>query len=440
MTSKGISKDIQGRKMIYLLEFTSEYGIPENLNPELPDPEEPIVEFSEEKSPLDFADEDPPPVITERGEEATTKVIPESSLEKEVAAMGPVVNKRRRKGGNEGEGENVPPKVLRKDYTASRPAQSTRRVKSIVPIGLNVGSDFSMPTAQDPPWLQRASSRETATEVPTGHVATTEVQGGTFMESLESGKSTPFLSMDGSPEGGYGFSTEAKAKNLETLLEAEIDMKMAAEAKNLRLAKELESLRAQFADLQVSNNQLSQQVSTLRAQVTGEERIKAAFEEAVPHMLTAITSRRWVIGHGLRLAVMKCAESTELRQVFADVVSAGIAKGMSERLKHGIEHCKANLDLAAIKTYDPKADENIVILKKTLLSRSVSFAPALPNERSLFILRSDGVSVSVPTVSPQGLAILLVNAATHTEISEDEASPRLLRSKSLPPMYNLDWS
>ncbi|GKB92911.1 hypothetical protein Tco_0965183, partial [Tanacetum coccineum] len=53
--------------------------------------------------------------------------------------------------------------------------------------------------------------------------------------------------------------------------------------------------------------------------------------------------------------------------------------------------------------------------------------------------RSDGIPVSVPTVAPQGLAILLTDAATQTEISEDEAYPRLLRSKSLPPMYNLIW-
>ncbi|GJW45953.1 hypothetical protein Tco_0077599 [Tanacetum coccineum] len=33
----------------YLLEFTSEYGIPESLHPELPGPEETIVDFSEGK-------------------------------------------------------------------------------------------------------------------------------------------------------------------------------------------------------------------------------------------------------------------------------------------------------------------------------------------------------------------------------------------------------
>nr|GFA81926.1 hypothetical protein [Tanacetum cinerariifolium] len=124
----------------------------------------------------------------------------------------------------------------------------------------------------------------------------------------------------------------------------------------------------------VSNHQLSQQVYTLQAQVTGEERIKAAFEEfkkyeddrvssrcaemdarldalsidfyeeLYPHVLTATASRRWVIGHGLRLAIMKCAESTELRQVFTDVMSAKIAKGMSAGLKHGVEHGNAKLE------------------------------------------------------------------------------------------------
>ncbi|GKB91085.1 hypothetical protein Tco_0963357 [Tanacetum coccineum] len=70
---------------------------------------------------------------------------------------------------------------------------------------------------------------------------------------------------------------------------------------------------------------------------------------------------------------------------------------------------------------------------------SVSFTPALPSSQYMYTRRSDGVPVSVPTVAPQGLAILLADAAMQTDISEDEASSKLLRSKSLPPMYNLDW-
>ncbi|GJY07597.1 hypothetical protein Tco_0374651 [Tanacetum coccineum] len=220
----------------YLLEFTSEYGIPESLHPELPGPEEPIVEFSEgkvavytkffefanfhidlfnlisapnptkvktgtrphaahevplliatasrvidmedttvasessgtpsalEKSPLDFANENPPSLITERdgaedqGQDGlsreipienptTTEVIIEPDLEKEVAAMVPLVNKM----GNDKADANAPPKVLRKDHAAFRPAQSTLGEKSLASMGLEEVSTFYTPATQETP-------------------------------------------------------------------------------------------------------------------------------------------------------------------------------------------------------------------------------------------------------------------------------------------------
>nr|GFB40467.1 hypothetical protein [Tanacetum cinerariifolium] len=57
--------------------------------------------------------------------------------------------------------------------------------------------------------------------------------------------------------------------------------------------------------------------------------------------------RRWVIGHGLRLAMMKCAESLEMRQTFADVVSAGVAKVYPEvRDPRNPRACKEEIALA----------------------------------------------------------------------------------------------
>nr|GFA19296.1 hypothetical protein [Tanacetum cinerariifolium] len=66
-------------------------------------------------------------------------------------------------------------------------------------------------------------------------------------------------------------------------LEAEVDMRKSAKAKSAELTKELDSLRAQFSDLQVSNKQLSDQVLNLQARVMGEENIKAASEEFKKH-------------------------------------------------------------------------------------------------------------------------------------------------------------
>nr|GEX47460.1 hypothetical protein [Tanacetum cinerariifolium] len=189
---------------------------------------------------------------------------------------------------------------------------------------------------------------------------------------------------------------ESEIKNLEALLKTEAGMKRAAEEKSAGLSQELERMRAQFLELQVSNERLSQQVDALQQQVSGEETLKAAFEdykrqqdqmveqwcakmdarldamsidfdeELCPHMLTAIAGRRWVIGHGLRLATMKCAKLFEMRQAFADVVSAGIDKGMSEGLKHGVEHGHAQRTVESLEAYDPEAEAKFAAALQSL--------------------------------------------------------------------------
>nr|GEZ85378.1 hypothetical protein [Tanacetum cinerariifolium] len=287
---------------------------------------------------------------------------------------------------------------------------------------------------------------------------------------------------------------ELEIKNLEARLETEADMKKAAEDKNAGLIQELEDIRARFSDLQVSNEHLSQQVATLQEQVSGEEKLNAAFEEfkryeddrveqrcaeldarldalsidfdeeLYPHTLTAIAGRRWVIGHGLRLAVMKCDESLEIRQAFADVVSAGISKGMSEGLRHGVEHGQTQLNVESIEAYDPEAEakfsdtggdasqyirdlrlssSQLTILvypevrdprspwaykEEMLLADAIAANISRAEKKKKYRIvcrthrvgsahhaRSDGVSVSVLTVVPQGLALLLADAAKQTE-------------------------
>nr|GEZ79142.1 transposase (putative), gypsy type [Tanacetum cinerariifolium] len=125
---------------------------------------------------------------------------------------------------------------------------------------------------------------------------------------------------------------ESEIKNLEALLETEAGMKRAAEEKSAGL-----------------NQMVEQRCAKMDARL---DAMSIDFdEELYPHMLIAIAGRRWVIGRGLRLATMKCVESLEMRQAFADVVSAGIAKGMSEGLKHGVERT-----VESLKAYDLEAE------------------------------------------------------------------------------------
>nr|GEW00188.1 hypothetical protein [Tanacetum cinerariifolium]GEX76680.1 hypothetical protein [Tanacetum cinerariifolium] len=596
----------------YLLEFIPEYGIPEFLHPELPGPEDTIIDFSEgkvdvapnptkvktglcscaadevllltatvsrvidvedldaatessgtpstiEKSSLDFDNENPSQQITV-----------EVGVEEEIVAMGPPLSKKRCKRGNDGDDENAPPKMLRKDHAASRSTQNTIGRKSLASMGLEAGSTFFAPAPQETPADVRDSdplSYATPPSNPVRYISQSS-HGATVAGDPDSKKSSSFTFFVGSPgniyQPGWGVTSDCRPdtstacqynmnlarqvamgsqfrlrfeqevrlrkratkriakqeqriqvreeeikkldqevqglqnqmSNLKTLLEAEADMKKAAKAKNADLTKELESLRTQFSDLHVNSYQLSQQVSNLQAQVTGEERVKAVFEkfkiyedervksrcvkmgarldamsidfdeELYPHMLTAIAGRRWVIGHGLRLAVMKRGESPKL--------SAGLVKGLSEGLAHGIEHEKADRDLEGLND----APMEVIMASLHLESDSGEDAPKgicdlRPSTSQLKILvylkirdlrnpwavkgemlledaiaanmtraekkkkcrvvcrthgvgsahhaGSDGVPVSVPTVAPQGLTILLTDAVAQTKTSEDDA-------------------
>ncbi|GJR73043.1 hypothetical protein Tco_0085408 [Tanacetum coccineum] len=271
----------------------------------------------------------------------------------------------------------------------------------------------------------------------------------------------------------YG-GLEKHIKNLEALFEAEADMKKAVEAKNVELVKELEGLHVQFLDLQVNNKQLSQQVSSLQAQVTEVERIKAAFEEfkkyeddklekrcaeidacldelsieideeLYPHMLTAIAGRRWVIRHDLRLTVMKCAESLKLDRHLLMLCLWELQK--LEKLKD------TPLDLIMASLYlESDTGEDAPQWIRELCPNSSQLTipvylkvrdPKDPWGCKEEILLGDAIVTNVSRAEkkkkmPGGLAVLLADMATQTE---DEASPRLIRSKSLPPMYHLDWT
>nr|GEY31721.1 transposase (putative), gypsy type [Tanacetum cinerariifolium] len=208
--------------------------------------------------------------------------------------------------------------------------------------------------------------------------------------------------------------------------------------------------------------------------------MKAAFEEFKRYEDDKVEQR--CAEMYARLDKLSVDFDEELYLHMLTVIAGRLAQGMSEGLKHSIEHKRDGRDLEDIEAYDPEANSKYVkalhdlkdlkyplvdqleklkdapidvrdpkdpwsfkeeILLEDAITANISRAKKKKKKcwvvcrthgvGSVHHARSDGVSVSVPTVSPQGLAILLVDAATQTK-----TSPRLLRSKSLPPMYNLD--
>nr|GEU82642.1 transposase (putative), gypsy type [Tanacetum cinerariifolium] len=94
-------------------------------------------------------------------------------------------------------------------------------------------------------------------------------------------------------------------------------------------------------------------------------RIKATFEEFKKYEDDRVNSQCAEIDARLDALSIDFDDELYLHMLtaiagFADVVSAEIAKGMSEGLKHGVKHGKAKVDLAGIEAYDPEADTKYV--------------------------------------------------------------------------------
>ncbi|GJT02108.1 hypothetical protein Tco_0823277 [Tanacetum coccineum] len=83
-------------------------------------------------------------------------------------------------------------------------------------------------------------------------------------------------------------------------------------------------------------------------------------EEFYPRFLTNIDGRRWVIGHGLRLAVMKCLQSTKYVTALGTALGLAIDKGMQTGLVAGIDHGKAGRSVTDVATYDPSVEAKYV--------------------------------------------------------------------------------
>nr|GEY79703.1 hypothetical protein [Tanacetum cinerariifolium] len=81
------------------------------------------------------------------------------------------------------------------------------------------------------------------------------------------------------------------------------------------------------------------------------------------YMLTAVTGRRWVIGHGLRLAFMKCCQSLGYQTNLVKVITVAIDQGIQQGLEVGVEHGKAVRGLSAVAAYDPRSHTRMLLLR-----------------------------------------------------------------------------
>ncbi|GJX55049.1 hypothetical protein Tco_0284946 [Tanacetum coccineum] len=114
-------------------------------------------------------------------------------------------------------------------------------------------------------------------------------------------------------------------------------------------------------------------------------------EELYPHMLSAIAERRWLISHGLRLAAMSTLESQEVKQSFGDVVKCALARGKAEAVEELHEKKLLTVPAAQLSvTRDYPID--VIMAGLTLARHATEGAEAQPD----YFLKPDVAQLQVP--------------------------------------------
>ncbi|GJV68921.1 hypothetical protein Tco_1484430 [Tanacetum coccineum] len=77
--------------------------------------------------------------------------------------------------------------------------------------------------------------------------------------------------------------------------------------------------------------------------------------EFYPTYLTTLARRRWLLTHGIQLALLKCLKSLEYQGILGHALGRAVNFGMQEGLEAGHKHVIAGRSLSAIDAYNPEA-------------------------------------------------------------------------------------
>ncbi|GJY84007.1 hypothetical protein Tco_0497383 [Tanacetum coccineum] len=104
-------------------------------------------------------------------------------------------------------------------------------------------------------------------------------------------------------------------------------------------------------------------------------------EKFYPHLLTTISGRRWLLTHGLELAIAKCLNSTEYLSALGMTIGKAIEKGMQEGLSAGITHGAAGRVLTDVAAFNPSAEANYLSALQRLQSVNFSLITELKSNK-----------------------------------------------------------
>nr|GEY72492.1 hypothetical protein [Tanacetum cinerariifolium] len=85
-------------------------------------------------------------------------------------------------------------------------------------------------------------------------------------------------------------------------------------------------------------------------------------------LLITISGRRWLLTHGMELAIVKCLNSTEYMSALGAAITKAVEKGMQEGLSAGITHDTEDRKLADVAVYNPSAEADYLKIRENFAS------------------------------------------------------------------------
>ncbi|GKE48799.1 hypothetical protein Tco_1480057, partial [Tanacetum coccineum] len=104
-------------------------------------------------------------------------------------------------------------------------------------------------------------------------------------------------------------------------------------------------------------------------------------EKFYPRLLNTIAGRRWLLTHGMELAIVKCLNSTEYLFALGAAISKAIEKGMQEGLSAGITHGIEGRALTDVTAYNPFAEDDYLAALHHLQSVNFSLLAELKSNK-----------------------------------------------------------
>ncbi|GJX14002.1 hypothetical protein Tco_0205760 [Tanacetum coccineum] len=100
-----------------------------------------------------------------------------------------------------------------------------------------------------------------------------------------------------------------------------------------------------------------------------------------PYLLTTISDRRWLLTHGMELAITKCLHSPEYISALRGAIGKATEKGMQDRLSAGITHGTKGRALTDVATYNPSAEADYISALKHLQNVNFSLLAELRSNK-----------------------------------------------------------